>query len=149
MSLRKILIGGLSFAGLALASTSASAETRGYAIAQFMTATYANPGNCPQGGNGTPTDLKVRILMKDHGMTKDQALKAIEDGDKMERPGVRWAQEYTASHDVALIDVRACCAGHTGFVLADDPGHLTRAGNFAAGAQIAAKLLQSSPGASP
>ncbi len=83
MSLRKILIGGLSFAGLALASTSASAETRGYAIAQFMTATYANPGNCPQGGNGTPTDLKVRILMKDHGMTKDQALKAIEDGDKM------------------------------------------------------------------
>ena len=73
----------------------------------------------------------------------------IEDGDRMERPGVQWAQEYTASHDVALIDVRACCAGHTGFVLADDPGHLTRAGNFAAGAQIAAKLLQSTPGASP
>jgi hypothetical protein len=73
----------------------------------------------------------------------------IEDGDKMERSGVQWAQGYASVHDVGLVDVRACCAGNTGFVLADDPGHLTRAGNFAAGAQIAAKLLQSSPGASP
>jgi small nuclear ribonucleoprotein (snRNP)-like protein len=85
MSLRTGLIAGFSLAAFTLGvSGAASAETRAYAIAQFMTATYANPGNCPLGGNGTPTDLKVRILMKDHGMTKDQALKVIENNDKTE-----------------------------------------------------------------
>jgi small nuclear ribonucleoprotein (snRNP)-like protein len=79
-----LMLGLATLSFLTCGSASSVAETRGYAIAQFMTATYANEGNCPLGGNGTPTDLKVRILSQ-RGYTKDQALKIIENGDKDEK----------------------------------------------------------------
>jgi len=60
-----------------------AAETRAYAIAQFMTATYANEGNCPQGGNGTAADIKIRVLM-DMGYTRDQAQKIVANNDRDE-----------------------------------------------------------------
>lgn len=82
----KLLRASAGLATLAFAaglSTGALAETRGYAIAQFMTATYANEGNCPLGGNGTAADVKMRVIM-DMGYTKDQAEKIIANGDKDE-----------------------------------------------------------------
>ncbi len=84
MAVRKLLRASAALAGLALAagvSTSAFAETRGYAIAQFMTATYANEGNCPAGGNGTANDIKMRVIM-DMGYTKDQAEQIVANNDK-------------------------------------------------------------------
>lgn len=66
-----------------------------------------------------------------------------------DRPTQRWAEAYAAEHGVALVDVRACCLGRTGMVLEDDPGHLTRDGNLAAGAAIAQAVLQRTQGASP
>lgn len=65
----------------------------------------------------------------------------IEDGGRMQRPALGWAQEYVAARGAAMVDAHACCAGQAGLVLADDPGHLTAAGNMAAGAAIAAELL--------
>jgi len=75
--------GLMGLALLTCASTGAFAETRSYAIAQFMTATYANEGNCPLGGNGTAADIKIRVLM-DQGYTKDQAEKIVANNDKDE-----------------------------------------------------------------
>lgn len=73
----------------------------------------------------------------------------IEHDQVADRPTQRWAAAYTGSHDVPLIDVRACCSGRAGLVLEDDPGHLTREGNLAAGAALAQQLLASRQGASP
>lgn len=73
----------------------------------------------------------------------------IEDGGRAQRPALGWAQEYVASHGATMVDARACCAGQTGLVLADDPGHLTAAGNLAAGAAIAAEILRSASAPSP
>ena len=79
-----LMLGLATLAFLTCGSASAFAETRGYAIAQFMTATYAHETNCPLGGNGTPTDLKVRILAG-KGYSKDKALEIITNGEKDEK----------------------------------------------------------------
>ena len=65
----------------------------------------------------------------------------IEDGGGMHRPTREWAEGWAQAHSSPLVDVSACCAGQTGLVLADDPGHLTREGNLKAGAAIAGNLL--------
>ena len=84
MTARGLIRGCLpALALLASVSTSAFAETRGYAISAFQTATYANEGNCPLGGNGTAADIKARVLM-DQGYTKVQAEQIIANGDKDE-----------------------------------------------------------------
>ncbi len=67
----------------------------------------------------------------------------IEDGGRMLRPTQGWAEAYAKARAIPFVDVRTCCAGETGLVLADDPGHLTRDGNFAAGRAIARKLIAS------
>src|SRR5215472_11814706 len=72
----------VAFAGLvgaSLLASTASAETRGYAISLIHTATYADKGNCPQGGNGSTTEIHERILMA-QGLTKEQADKVLTSG---------------------------------------------------------------------
>ena len=41
-------------------------------------------GNCPHGGNGTASDIKIRILMR-QGYTKDQARQIVANNDKDEK----------------------------------------------------------------
>lgn len=83
------IAGCVPAAAFALAAPSASAETRGYVISMIHTATYGDKSTCPNGGNGGPTDIKVRRLME-QGYTKDQATKIIgnmgldENGKKVE-----------------------------------------------------------------
>lgn len=67
----------------------------------------------------------------------------IEDRAGMQRPSRGWAEAWGKAHGSELVDVSQCCAGRTGLVLPDDPGHLTREGNLLAGEAIAAKLLHS------
>jgi hypothetical protein len=66
---------------LALASSAAPAETRGYAISMVHTATYAEKGNCPNGGNGSTTEIHVKILM-DQGYSRDQAVKMLTGNER-------------------------------------------------------------------
>ena len=66
---------------LALASSAAPAETRGYAISMVHTATYAEQGNCPNGGNGSTTEIHVKILM-DQGYSRDQAVKMLTGNER-------------------------------------------------------------------
>ncbi len=56
---------------MSLSITANAVETRSYVISKFQTATYSNEGNCPHGGNGTPSEIKERILI-DQGYTKQQ-----------------------------------------------------------------------------
>lgn len=70
---------------MCLASGSAMAETRGYVIGWFATATYNDyKANCPQDRNGGGLKLKLRNLME-IGYTEAQALdivnKKFEDSD--------------------------------------------------------------------
>jgi hypothetical protein len=75
--------GGLTTATALIAasilSPSAFAETHGYAISLIHTATYADKGNCPNGGNGAATQIHERILMA-QGLTKEQADRALTGG---------------------------------------------------------------------
>lgn len=74
--------------GTGVFTAAARAETRGYAIALIHTATYADTGNCPRGGNGSTTQIHERILMA-QGFTKEQADKILTRG------GVIGAAEVT------------------------------------------------------
>jgi hypothetical protein len=65
-------------------STSASAESRGYAISLIYTASYTDKDQCPSGGNGGPSEMKARIL-EARGYTKEQALKIIGADDVDEK----------------------------------------------------------------
>lgn len=56
-----------------------------------------------------------------------------------ERPSGSWARELSRAESVPLVDARACCSG-PGLVLADDPGHLSAAGNRRAGLAVATRL---------
>lgn len=72
-----------------LTAATASAESRGYAISLIHTATYADKGNCPKGGNGGVVEIKRKIL---HGLgySDEQATKILanngmdEKGEKVE-----------------------------------------------------------------
>src|SRR3954471_20576724 len=85
------LAGACAFALTLGLSAGASAETRGYVISMIHTATYGNDDNCPQGGNGGPTDIRVRRLMQEKGLGKEEALKIVgnngrnEKGERVER----------------------------------------------------------------
>jgi hypothetical protein len=72
--------------GAGLIAPVASAETRGYAISLIHTATYADKGNCPRGGNGSTTEIHERILMA-QGFTKEQADKALAGGNDVAADG--------------------------------------------------------------
>ena len=82
---RSLLVSGcavwLPALALALASSAAPAETRGYAISMVHTATYAEKGNCPSGGNGSTTEIHVKILM-DQGYSRDQAVKMLTGNER-------------------------------------------------------------------
>lgn len=56
-----------------------------------------------------------------------------------DRPSGPWMRAFSERTGAPVIDVRACCAGE-GLVLADDPGHLSAAGNRQAGLAIADAL---------
>ena len=75
----------VAVAAIALtAFSSATAETRGYAISLIYTASYQSPDNCPKGGNGGPKELKTRILMS-RGYTREKALEIIGNDDTDEK----------------------------------------------------------------
>jgi lysophospholipase L1-like esterase len=58
--------------------------------------------------------------------------------DGADRVGVPWARAYGKAHDVALVDVRACCGPDgAALVLPDDYGHLAAEGNRRVGAAMA------------
>jgi hypothetical protein len=67
----------------ALVST-ATAESRGYAISLIYTASYSDKDNCPRGGNGGPPEMKMRIL-QGRGYTKEQAFKIVANDDVDEK----------------------------------------------------------------
>ena len=94
---RSFLIGsGLPALALAIASPS-MAETRGYAISFVHMATYAEQGNCPNGGNGATTEIHLKVLM-DAGKTREQALKTIVGHDRkidFDHRGHLYGQEVT------------------------------------------------------
>lgn len=67
----KLLVGPAGLLALAL-SVHAAAETRGFAISEFFTATYSDKSTCPHGGNGTSIDIRRRVLLS-QGYTVAQA----------------------------------------------------------------------------
>ena len=69
------------------------------------------------------------------------------EGPGGERPTAAWANTWSAEHHAPVADLRGCCVGQAGLVLADQPGHLTREGNAAAGRALAALLVAQLPGA--
>lgn len=82
MSIARSWLIGSGVPALALAIASPSmAETRGYAISFVHMATYAEQGNCPNGGNGATTEIHLKVLM-DEGKTREQALKTIVGHDR-------------------------------------------------------------------
>src|SRR5579862_4041311 len=83
MSITRPLVMGSAVSALALwmMSGTAVAETRGYAISFFHMAEYAAQGNCPNGGNGATTEIHLKIL-RDQGLTQEQALKTIVGHDR-------------------------------------------------------------------
>ncbi len=68
-------------------SSSADAESRGYAISLVHTATYSEQGNCPDGGNGSTTQIHERILMA-QGFTKQQADQILTSGGALGVAGI-------------------------------------------------------------
>ncbi len=70
-------IAAAAAAGLMLAAAPpAQAETQGYVIQWIHTATYAQPDNCPQGGNGERAQVQRKILLS-RGYTPEQASQII------------------------------------------------------------------------
>ncbi len=61
-----------------------------------------------------------------------------------DRPSAAWVRGLGAQLPLPVVDVRACCQGED-LVLADDPGHLSAAGNRAAGLAIADLLRANLP----
>lgn len=57
--LMRSLIAAIVLGDLAMG---AHAETRGFVVSSFHTATYSHPGNCPRGGNGASVDIQRRVL---------------------------------------------------------------------------------------
>ncbi|MEN9785917.1 MAG: hypothetical protein RLZZ299_1181, partial [Pseudomonadota bacterium] len=57
------------------------------------------------------------------------------------RTGLAWASAWADAHGVPVVDLRGCCDGKAAdYVLPHDPGHLSAAGNLAAGAAAAERL---------
>lgn len=64
------------------------------------------------------------------------------DGPAPDRPGYAWARRWSGEQGVPFADLRACCPAADGrYVLPDDPGHYSPAGNAAVGAALADWLL--------
>jgi hypothetical protein len=59
-------------------SGKASANTRGFAISDFHTATYADNASCIHGGNGASVDIRRRVLLR-LGYTTAQANQMLVD----------------------------------------------------------------------
>src|SRR5579872_7113218 len=79
---RSVLLGfGLPAWVLSVMSTAALAETRGYAISMVHMATYAEPGTCQGGGNGSTTQIYEKILM-DSGYSHEQAVQMLVGHDR-------------------------------------------------------------------
>jgi hypothetical protein len=58
----------------------------------------------------------------------------LEAGAALPRDGADWAGAFAAEEGLAIVDLRACCGPDAGdLVLPNDPGHLSAAGNRAAG----------------
>jgi predicted lipoprotein with Yx(FWY)xxD motif len=68
-------------------STPAGAETRGYVIQWIHTATYPQPDNCPQGGNGGRADIQRHILLS-RGYTPEKVDKIVAYYEKAADGGV-------------------------------------------------------------
>lgn len=66
-------IGWLFVIAALAVSSSAVAETRGYAFSLIHTATYSHKDNCPEGGNGNNVEINKRIL-KRQGYTEEEAI---------------------------------------------------------------------------
>jgi hypothetical protein len=64
----------------------------------------------------------------------------IEDNSSSSRPTSAWAHTYGADRQVPVLELQRCCAGENGLILADDPGHLSEAGNARVGAVLGAAL---------
>lgn len=74
------------FTGLTLGPTSTHAETIGYVISTFHTATYGDPKQCPKGGNGASIDIDRRVLGK-LGYSRDEINYILqEEKDRAGRP---------------------------------------------------------------
>ncbi len=69
------------------------------------------------------------------------AFKQDIEGPGGERPTEAWAKAWSADHHTPLVDLRGCCTGQAGLVLADQPGHLTHEGNAAVGKALADVIL--------
>lgn len=71
-----------------------------------------------------------------------------ERGAAAPRAGLEWAAAYAAQNGLQIIDLRDCCLSlGPAALLPHDPGHLSPAGNAAAGARLAALLLEGGFGA--
>jgi hypothetical protein len=75
------LSSGLLALVLWIVSAPCMAETRGYAISMVHMATYAEPGTCPGGGNGSTTEIYEKILM-DSGYSHEQAVQMLVGHDR-------------------------------------------------------------------
>ncbi len=132
---RSLLVyGGMSWLpalALTLASPAASAETRGYALSMVHTATYAEQGNCPNGGNGSTTEIHVKILT-DQGYSREQAVKMLTGNERkldFDRRGHLYGQTVdvgdfpTSVPDDHIETVQGAGSGHHmyGFNLAGKP----------------------------
>jgi hypothetical protein len=74
----------LSFCAVALAlvvspEPARAADSYGFVISLFHTATYSDPSNCPRGGNGTSLDIQRRVLMRE-GYSRSAAQKILLNG---------------------------------------------------------------------
>jgi hypothetical protein len=110
----------------------ASAETRGYAISLIHTATYANAGNCPKGGNGGVVEIKRRIL-RELGYSDEQATKILANNG-MDEKGQKVDLKKRGKLNGELVDV------HSFPNSAPDPQIETPQGRFAYGFNLDGKV---------
>ncbi len=106
-------------------AASASAESRGYAISLIHTATYADKGNCPKGGNGGVVEIKRKIL---HGLGySDEQATQILANNGMDEKGEKVDLKKRGRLNGELVDV------HSFPNSAPDPQIETPQGRFAYG----------------
>ncbi len=118
-------ISSAALVALLCATQATAAETRGYAISIIHTATYADAGTCPKGGNGGVVEIKRRI-MRDLGYSEEQSTRILANNGEDEK-GEKVDLKKRGKLNGELVDV------HTFPNSAPDPQIETPQGRFAYG----------------
>jgi hypothetical protein len=88
----------LSMCALCATNVALSAETKGYVVSWFHTATYVSPDNCPNGENPGTSEYREQNLIK-LGYTKEQALAMVTSPKVADTQKIRALLVYRGIHN--------------------------------------------------